>query len=51
MMGWGVPHGSSSRQVAMTDIAPTVCAMLRIQAPNGCIGHAVTEIVDYSTNR
>jgi hypothetical protein len=22
----------------MTDIAATVCAMLHIQAPNGCIG-------------
>ncbi|MBR1551866.1 MAG: alkaline phosphatase family protein [Muribaculaceae bacterium] len=51
MMGWGVPHGATSRQVAMTDIAPTVCALLHIQAPNGCIGRPVTEITDQSIKR
>lgn len=40
MMGWGVPHGSTSEKVFMTDIAPTVAAMLHIQMPNGCIGTA-----------
>lgn len=37
-MGWNVPHGATNRIVSMTDIAPTVCALLHIQMPNGCIG-------------
>ena len=42
MMGWGVENGSSVDEVYMTDIAPTVCAMLHIQMPNACVGHALT---------
>jgi hypothetical protein len=37
-MGWGIQHGASTKPCYMTDIAPTVCALLHIQAPNGCIG-------------
>lgn len=37
-MGWGIPAGETSRQTHITDIAPTVCALLHIQAPNACIG-------------
>ncbi len=37
--GWGIQHGSSTREVFMTDIAPTVAALLHIQAPSGCVGH------------
>ena len=37
-MGWGIQHGESAQPHYMTDIAATVCAMLHIQAPNGCIG-------------
>ena len=29
----------------MTDIAPTIAAMLRIQEPSGSIGKVITEIV------
>jgi len=43
LMGWGVRHGSTSRPTGMTDIAPTISALLRIQAPNGNIGKPVTE--------
>lgn len=42
--GWGVKPGKTNRETYMTDIAPTVAALLRIQMPNGCIGHAITEI-------
>lgn len=38
--GWHVPHGESSKEVHITDIAPTVCQMLHIQQPNACIGEA-----------
>ena len=37
-MGWHIQHGESTRPYYMTDIAATVCALLHIQAPNGCIG-------------
>ena len=37
-MGWGIQHGESAQPHYMTDIAATVCAMLHIQSPNGCIG-------------
>ncbi len=37
-MGWHIPAGETSSLTHMTDIAATVCAMLHIQAPNGCIG-------------
>ncbi|MGZ3778049.1 MAG: alkaline phosphatase PafA [Mucilaginibacter sp.] len=42
-MGWGVPHGHLNRETHMTDIAPTVAALLHIQAPNGCIGKPIPE--------
>lgn len=42
-MGWHVTPGETSRLTHMTDIAATVCAMLHIQAPNGCIGTPIFE--------
>ncbi len=41
-MGWHVTHGETTAPYKMTDIAATVCAMLYIQAPNGCIGKPIT---------
>lgn len=43
--GWKVEHGSTSREVHVTDIAPTVCQMLHIQQPNACVGEAIGEVV------
>ena len=43
LMGWGIKHGATNRPVGMTDIAPTIAALLHIQAPNGNIGTPVTE--------
>lgn len=40
-MGWGIKHGESTKPCYMTDIAPTLCALLHIQAPNGCIGEPI----------
>ena len=36
--GWRVPHGESPLEVHITDIAPTVCSLMKIQQPNGCSG-------------
>jgi len=41
LMGWGVKQGSTNAKTYITDIAPTVCALLHIQMPNGCIGSSV----------
>jgi len=43
--GWGIKPGKSNREVYMVDITPTVAAMLRIQMPNGCIGHVIEEVI------
>lgn len=45
-MGWGIKHGNTHRTTAMTDIAPTVSALLHIQQPNGSIGSPIFEITD-----
>ena len=42
-MGWHITPGETSRLIHMTDIAATVCAMLHIQAPDGCIGTPIFE--------
>jgi hypothetical protein len=45
-MGWGIPHGHTTRTTYMTDIAPTLSALLKIQMPSGNIGNPVFEILD-----
>jgi predicted AlkP superfamily pyrophosphatase or phosphodiesterase len=44
-MGWGIKHGSLTRETHMTDIAATVAALLHIQAPNGNIGKTISEVL------
>lgn len=41
LMGWGVKPGVSQAKASITDIAPTVCSLIHIQMPNGCIGNSV----------
>lgn len=43
-MGWHVKHGSTNETVSMTDIAPTIAAMLHIQMPNGTVGKPVMAV-------
>ncbi len=42
--GWRVSHGATSREVHITDIAPTVCQLLHIQQPDACTGEPIIEI-------
>lgn len=42
--GWKIKPGVTSREIYMTDIAPTLAALLRIQVPNGSVGKVITEI-------
>lgn len=44
-MGWGIQHGTITRETHMTDIAPTIASLLHIQAPNGSIGKPVSEVL------
>jgi hypothetical protein len=44
-MGWGIHQGSTNIIHNMTDIAPTIAAMLHIQMPNGCIGKPIEEVL------
>lgn len=43
--GWGVKAGKTWRETYMTDIAPTIAALLQIQMPNGNTGKVITELV------
>jgi predicted AlkP superfamily pyrophosphatase or phosphodiesterase len=43
--GWHVKPGGSYRNVYMTDIAPTLAAMLRVQMPNATIGEVIGELL------
>lgn len=45
LMGWGIKQGKTYNMVSMSDIAATLSALLSMQAPNGCIGKPVTEIL------
>lgn len=45
-MGWGIKPGMSNKTHYMTDIAPTLAALLHIQMPNGCVGEPITEITN-----
>jgi len=44
-MGWGVNQGKSNKQHYMTDITPTISALLRIQAPSGSVGKVITDVL------
>jgi predicted AlkP superfamily pyrophosphatase or phosphodiesterase len=43
--GWGVKPGKTYKETYMTDIAPTIAAILKIQMPNGCVGKVIEEVV------
>ena len=45
-MGWKVKKGESSKTYHMTDIAPTLAQMLKIENPSGTVGTAITEVVN-----
>ena len=44
--GWGIKPGKLYREVYMTDITPTLAALLHIQEPSGSVGHVINEITD-----
>jgi predicted AlkP superfamily pyrophosphatase or phosphodiesterase len=44
-MGWGIKNGESNKEFNMTDIAPTLASLLRIQFPSGNIGNPIVEVL------
>lgn len=44
-MGWHVKHGATNEVTGMTDIAPTIAALLHIQMPSGCVGKPIKEVI------
>jgi hypothetical protein len=42
--GWNIKNGKTYRETYMTDIAPTVAALLKIQMPNGNVGKVLEEV-------
>jgi predicted AlkP superfamily pyrophosphatase or phosphodiesterase len=42
--GWKIKKGNTKERKLMTDIAPTIAALLNIQEPNGSIGNVITEL-------
>ena len=43
--GAGIPVGRTSRNINITDIAPTLSQILGIQSPSGCTGEPIIEIL------
>jgi hypothetical protein len=43
--GWNIKPGTLYRQVYMTDIAPTLGAILKVQMPNASIGNVIEELM------
>ncbi len=43
--GWGIKHGHTNKETYMTDIAPTITALLHVQMPSGSVGNVVEEVM------
>lgn len=44
--GWKIKPGRSSRNMTMSDIAPTLAALLDIQEPSGSVGKVIVELLN-----
>ncbi len=45
LYGWGVKPGQTFQRTHIADIAPTICAILGILEPSGCIGNPVQDAI------
>jgi len=43
--GWGIKAGKSSSYASVTDIAPTLAALLQIRMPNGTTGQPIQAVI------
>ena len=44
--GWGIKKGKTNRETSMSDIAPTIASLLKIQMPSGTVGKPIGEILN-----
>ena len=44
--GWWPEHGATFTPVNITDIAPTLAAILCIMEPNGCQGKVIERVIE-----
>ena len=44
LYGWGIKPGQTVRRTLIADIAPTICTLLGILEPSGCVGNPVEEV-------
>jgi predicted AlkP superfamily pyrophosphatase or phosphodiesterase len=44
--GWKIPHGETFEPVYISDIAPTLAALLRIMEPNGATGKPIVPLLE-----
>jgi predicted AlkP superfamily pyrophosphatase or phosphodiesterase len=44
--GAGIHPGTYSERVGISDVAPTLAALLHVETPSGSVGHILSEIVD-----
>ena len=42
--GWNIKPGKTNHETYMTDIAPTISALLRIQMPSGAVGKPIEDL-------
>jgi len=45
--GWHIQPGESFKPVSITDIAPTLAALLRIMEPNGTTGQVIEAVMKH----
>lgn len=43
--GWKIKPGKVHREIYMTDIAPTLAALLQVQMPNASVGEVIMEVI------
>ncbi|MEO7801585.1 MAG: alkaline phosphatase PafA [Ginsengibacter sp.] len=44
-LGWNIKAGKTDDEIFMTDIAPTLAALLNIQSPSGNVGKVIKEVI------
>ena len=44
--GWKIKPGKTNREAYMTDVAPTISALLKIQMPGGSVGQVLREVLE-----
>ena len=49
--GWHIQHGSAIKETYMTDIAPTIAALLHVQMLGGSVGKVISELISNNSDK